>query len=217
MARRYKRKDKKPKKTKKTKEPDFSIEEIYLFVKDNIDPVDSVEIGCVCRCVSILKLIKQTINEIMYRFGLREISMNKLREFEACDFTCPNGVPFYFMLFQALSSIYGFIEAGSEKLKKDIPPQVNNDIEELKNEVEEALKDFTEQQELLFEDSETMSHLSGPNGDKLEPDEQLYLCMTNMLMHIYNSVHLLYTNAKLCIEKIEEFRLAGKFIFECDS
>lgn len=217
MTRRYKRKNKKPKKTKKTKQLDFSVsvEDIYLYIKDNIDPVDSVEIGCICHCISISKLIKQTIEEIMEQYGLRKIAMNKLAEYEACDDTCPNSVPFYLILFHALNSIYGFIKAGSEKLKKDIPKQVNNDIEKLKNEVDETLKDLTEQQELLFENSQSMDHLTGPDGDKLEPDEQLYLCMTNMLMHIYNSVNLLYTNAKLCIEKIEEFRLAGKFRLDC--
>lgn len=219
MTRRYKRKDKKPKKTKKTKEPDFSVsvKDIYMYVKDNIDPVDSVEIGCICDCVSILKLIRQAIDEIMEQFGLRKIAMNKLDEYEACDDICTNSVPFYLILFHALNCIYGFIKAGTEKVKKDIPMQVINDIEKLKNEVDETVKDLTEQQELLFENSESMDHLTGPDGDKLVPDEQTYLSMTNMLMHIYNSINLLYTNAKLCIEKIEEFRLAGKFRLDCRS
>ena len=156
---------------------------IYIRIKKTLKRVKFNSIG---DCISTSKLISEIIFNNLHNSGLAAECIKLRKLFEGT-----NKFPMEAILAVALLRIEDFLKTGSEKDE---------------NGIKELLDDISETTEYIFENSNSFDSIVYTDRDNsLIINEDIYKTTQEINLYIYNSINLLYINAKLCREKMKEF------------
>jgi len=165
------------------------LRNIYIRIKKTLE---QVKFNSISDCISTTKLICEIIYNNLHNSGLAVECIKLMERFEGT-----NKYPMEAVLAAALINIEGFLKTGSEK--------VENDIKEL-------LDGISETTEYIFENSNSFANIIRNDGNSVIINEYIYKTSLEINFYIYNSINLLYINAKLCREKMKQFSQMEKKI-----
>jgi len=165
----------------------YTIKHFYTIIDKYLKPAS--EINSIKHCITVSKIIKYLINNIIFGTGLREWVLDNDSQMPSTH-SSPQKI---FVI--TLGCIRQYLLTGDEYFNKQIKlglDAYSGICQALYDQKFSSIKKINPGDTLLLDPD-------------IEKNEDFYKTYSEVMMYYYNSINKLYINAKLCREKMKQF------------